>query len=957
MVETTIDPLTETAARVAVAAATTAPESLEVELHFGGPVPVIQAIRFRAHAADCRLTVEPATVDFGAPPLGLDPFSVAVRLNQRGVGPCPIRLPSLEGSALDYGLGFEPGRFDAIGPGETLFVPLRPAASSAAVVMQASFRIEAAGASEPQPVVVPTRVEWRNPAFSLRSVGGWCSDDWSRRLRLEAGPDDPTRFERLSLTGPPGFEFLAPAAPFILRPGEGVDVDVAYDRRAQSASTQLFVEARTGSRDEAVRVALDYSGLDALPRQVDRFQNYGTIDVDLLVVLDGSGSFERTGSLERNRGPSGHREQPLAAALAAIERADWLRPSAVLSLVVVTDEDDQSPFALDPALNSLLLVKGFRNTNRVGGTRGSNLAGQEGSVGLGFTRQNRPPRCGPIRARRRPPGPRRRRGAMTVQLPTGPTRCLLVRPEFLEDTFYNLSDVFRTLGGAAPAPPLGALIAAALLPESWELRLVDAEVEPLTDDALAWADIVMVSGIGPQQETIQAVLARARALGKTTVVGGAAPTLQPEKFTDKADFVVAGEAETTIPKLLEDLERGAQSGSYFSTERADITDGPVPRYDLCKLDRYLFVGLGYNRGCPFACEFCALTRIFGKKPRSKSVEQVLRELGCLYELGYRGVIDFGYDNLIGNPRQAELILEAVAEWSRAHRHPFCFTTEATMNLARQPRILQLMQECDFRYVFMGIESADEEVLRKTHKVQNTVMPPEEVVRTVNAYGIVVNTGLILGFDGETEKAPDLMLRMIERTAAFPTLILALHALPNTDLAERLAREGRLFGGGIDIRRDDRTDTATTGLNFVTSRPRAQILADLARVLEEVYHPRNHYRRVAQTVRWLGRKNRFRPPLKMLPRLFRSFLRIALTVGLDRETGPLFWRAVLGTALTKPAALEVVIGQAVFNWNYRKQAMTYVRALREDIALVERDGEARYNADRLAEPPTLPPASA
>jgi radical SAM superfamily enzyme YgiQ (UPF0313 family) len=535
---------------------------------------------------------------------------------------------------------------------------------------------------------------------------------------------------------------------------------------------------------------------------------------------------------------------------------------------------------------------------------------------------------------------------MAINLLDGPTKCLIVRPEFLENTFYNLSDVFRTLGGASPAPPLGALVAAAYLPAHWKLRFVDASVEPLTDEAIAWADIVMISGIGPQQEPILKAVARAKAHGKLTVVGGAAPTLQPDKYVGKVDFVVTGEAENTIPLLLVDLGRGVTSGFYRSSEPAEITDGPVPRYDLAKLDRYLFVGLGYNRGCPFACEFCAQIEIFGRKPRTKSAAQVIRELQTLYDLGYRGMIDFGYDNLIGNPKKAEEVLTATAAWTKAHGYPFCFTTEASMNLARQPRILELMRANDFRYVFLGIESAEEDVLKKTHKGQNTQLPIEEVVRVLNSYGLVVNTGLILGFDGEGPETAEHMLEMVQRTGAFPTLVLALHALPNTSLAKRLRREGRLFGGGIDIDRDDRTDTATTGLNFVTSRPRAEILTDLAHVLESLYAPENHYARVARTVSQLKRTNSFRPPLKMALKLTRSFLKIATTIGVDPETGPRFWKMLAWSLATNPAAAEVVLGQAVFNWNYAKQAATYVRALREEIAQVQRIGEPKFNALRV-----------
>lgn len=544
---------------------------------------------------------------------------------------------------------------------------------------------------------------------------------------------------------------------------------------------------------------------------------------------------------------------------------------------------------------------------------------------------------------------------MAQNLLTGPTKCLLARPEFLENTFYNLTDVFRTLGGKSPAPALGALVAAAYLPKHWELKYVDADVEPLLDEHFQWADIVMVSGIGPQQETILKVLERAKAHGKPTVVGGAAPTLQPDKYIGKADFVVAGEAETTLPKLLEDLGKGATGGFYESKDRAPMGDTPVPRYDLAKLDRYMFVGMNYTRGCPFSCEFCALIEIFGKKSRTKTAEQMVKELQCLYDLGYRGMVDFGYDNLIGDIKHTEEVLTAMAKWLKEHGNPFAFTTEATMNLAKLPRLMEAMKACDFRYVFIGIESSEEDVLKKTSKGQNTAMPAEEAVRIINGYGLVVNTGLILGFDGEKKGVAENMLRMVQNTGAFPTLVLALHALPRSALQRRMAAEGRLFAGGIDIVDDDRTDTATTGLNFVTQRPRAEILEDLAHVLTELYSPKNHYARVEKTVKQLKRVNQFMPPKAMIPRLVKSFLKIASTIGRDPETGPLFWKALAKTMATNPAAAEVVLGQAVFNWNYAKQARTYVKALHLEIAKVHQMGEAAYNAQRLA--PKVPKAKA
>lgn len=530
---------------------------------------------------------------------------------------------------------------------------------------------------------------------------------------------------------------------------------------------------------------------------------------------------------------------------------------------------------------------------------------------------------------------------------TGAVRCLLVRPEFLENTFYNPRALFRSMGAETAAPPLGLLILAALLPPSWQLRFVDGDLDPVTDADLAWAEVLMISGKGPQKLPIHRLIERAHAHGVTVVVGGAGPTLQPGDYTGRADYIVSGEVEPVLSTLLADLAKGVSAGIYRSAESAEVSASPIPRWDLAQLDRYMFVGLSYTRGCPFACEFCAQIEIFGRKPRAKSAAQVVAEHQRLYDLGYRGMIDLGYDNLIGDLRGTETVLAAMLEWNRAHGHPFFYSTEATMNLARQPRLLELMRDNDFRYVFMGIESGDPAVLDKTKKGQNTAMPAAEAVRVVNSYGMVVNTGLIMGFDGEDAKAAEHMLQMVQDTGAFPTLVLPLHALPNTQLSRRLAREKRLFGDSIVMDDAERTDTATTGLNFVTTRPRVEVLRDLAHVLEELYRPERHYARVAKITRQLVAERKFMPPPRKALSLARSFVRVAREISRDPVHGPLFWRAFARAAIRNPAAIEIVVGQAVMNGNYREQSRSYVTALRAQIAEIERLGEEAFHRQMLS----------
>ena len=522
-------------------------------------------------------------------------------------------------------------------------------------------------------------------------------------------------------------------------------------------------------------------------------------------------------------------------------------------------------------------------------------------------------------------------------------RCLLVRPEFLEDTFYNPRNLFKLLGGYSAAPPLGLLTVAACLPPHWELKFVDGDIEPITDEHLAWANVLMITGKGPQEVPMRRLCERARARGIQVVVGGAGPTLQPERSLGMADYVVVGEAENAMPRLVADIENHSPKGLYRSEESVDLAKVPIPRWDLAKLDEYMFVGMNFTRGCPFSCEFCAQIEIFGRKPRVKPASRILAEHQRLYDLGYRGMIDFGYDNLIGDIPRTEEVLRAMKGWNGEHGHPFCYSTEATMNLARLPRVLELMRDNDFRYVFMGIESGDPAVLERAHKGQNTAMTPEQAVRILNQHGMAVNTGLIIGFDGEDEHTASNMLKMVQQSGAFPTLVLPLHALPNTSLSRRLAREGRLFREGeIAKDDDDRTDTAATGLNFATQRPRAEVMSDLAHVLEHLYVPANHYARLEHTLRQFEPAHKFRPPLKKALRMARSFKDVVRLVGLDRETAPLFWKTLARTLVTKPGAFEMVVGSAVMNANYHKQSKSYVRMLREQISRVEQVGERAFN---------------
>ncbi len=340
-------------------------------------------------------------------------------------------------------------------------------------------------------------------------------------------------------------------------------------------------------------------------------------------------------------------------------------------------------------------------------------------------------------------------------------KALLLYPEFSGLGFWNYKSVCQLMGAKYPASPLGLLTMAALLPAEWELRLLDLNTATLDDADIDWADLVFIGGMLPQQPRFLRLIERVHARGKKVVAGGPDPTSQPEIYRS-ADYLVLGEAESSLPPFLADLARGAPGGTYESAEKPDLAKTPVPRFDLLELKNYLMIGVQFSRGCPFNCEFCDIIELYGRTPRTKTPQQIVAELDALYRLGHRGHVDFVDDNFIGHKAKAKEILRAVKDWSEDHGHPFFFSTEASINLADDEELLGLMRDLDFRYVFVGIESADSEVLRSMHKQPNLTRNVVEDLHRIYRYGMVVNGGFILGFDGETSESARKMVEVIEQ---------------------------------------------------------------------------------------------------------------------------------------------------------------------------------------------------
>ena len=514
---------------------------------------------------------------------------------------------------------------------------------------------------------------------------------------------------------------------------------------------------------------------------------------------------------------------------------------------------------------------------------------------------------------------------------------LLVYPRFNPRSFWNYQATCEVVGRRYSAAPLGLITVAALLPAEWTPRLVNRNTEDLTDAHLDWADLVMTGGMLPQQEDTTRVIALAQSFGKPVVVGGPDMSSSPHLFPE-ADFRVVGEAEEVMDQFIAAWNEGATGGVFTADGFPDITKSPVPRFDLLKLDQYMHVGVQLSRGCPFTCEFCNVIELNGRTPRVKTAAQMRGELTALYEVGYRGHVDFVDDNLIGNKKVIKPLLAELANWLREYRYPFEFSTEASINIAEDAELLELMKRANFFAIFVGIETPDRDALRSVGKRQNMRRDIVESIRTIYSAGIFVNAGFIIGFDAEKDTVAETMIDCIEQAAIPICMVGLLYALPNTQLWRRLTAEGRLHDASDRSTAID-SDQCTSGLNFITARPREDMLADYREVLSRIYAPAAFFARVERMARQLDLKgHRVRRSWRNNLRDLRSAARIIRRTGITGgpERGP-FWRALGGCLLRNPRAARVVVSQAALYLHFGPHALHLDDRLREQIETLARVG--------------------
>ncbi|MCP5004821.1 MAG: DUF4070 domain-containing protein [Planctomycetes bacterium] len=489
---------------------------------------------------------------------------------------------------------------------------------------------------------------------------------------------------------------------------------------------------------------------------------------------------------------------------------------------------------------------------------------------------------------------------------------LLLYPEF-PDTFWSFKHALKFTRKKASFPPLGLLTVAAMLPKSWTKRLVDVNVTKLMDYDLAWADYVFIGSMVIQRASARQLIERCKKAGVKVVAGGPLFTSEHTQFED-VDHFVLNEAELTLPSFLEDLDNGCLERVYTTTQFSDIRETPAPQWDLVDMKRYASMSIQFSRGCPYHCEFCDVTALFGQRTRTKSVEQIINELNTFYDLGWRGAVFFVDDNLIGNKRALKKeLLPALIKWQK-ERVPLPFHTEVSINLADDEPLMNMMSDAGFDAVFVGIETPDMDSLAECGKKQNKNRELVKDVQRIQRAGLQVQAGFIVGFDSDTPSIFQRQIDFIQKSGVVMAMIGLLQAPYGTKLYDRLKKEGRLLGRMSGDNFDGTTNIIPNNMDADTCKN------GYKSILNYIYSPENYYKRVKTFLReYKAPKIKVKMELDHILALVRS----AFHLGLMGEERVHFWNLLLWTCIHHRKHFPLSVKLAIYGHHFRKVSELHV----------------------------------
>jgi len=486
-------------------------------------------------------------------------------------------------------------------------------------------------------------------------------------------------------------------------------------------------------------------------------------------------------------------------------------------------------------------------------------------------------------------------------------KILLVAPDF-PGTFWSFIHALKFVNKKSSHPPLGLLTVSSLLPQSWERRLVDLSVRKLTDRDIEWADMVFIGAMSIQRDSAVEIIDRCGRQGKKIVAGGPLFTASYDEF-EGVDHFVLDEAEITLPLFLADLERGEPRPLYLADERPSLALTPMPDWDLIRMKDYMTLSVQYSRGCPFDCEFCDISVLFGRKVRTKSAESMIGELEELYQRGWRGPLFFVDDNFIGNRVKLKReVLPAMIEWQKERKYPYYLTTETSMDLADDDELMEMMSKAGFSSLFVGVESPNDESLKECNKEQNRGRDMIASIRKMQKAGFEVLGGFIIGFDSDPPAIFDKLSEFIKESGIVTAMVGLLNAPRGTKLYQRLKGEGRL----VNNISGDNTDMT---MNFIPRMDMKKLLEGYRKTINDIYSAKPYYRRIRDFLRDFepprGQASRFRPSDVMA--LLRSMFRLGLV-----EKGRLeYWKLFAWALVRKPRLFPLAITFAVYGLHFRR----------------------------------------
>lgn len=490
-------------------------------------------------------------------------------------------------------------------------------------------------------------------------------------------------------------------------------------------------------------------------------------------------------------------------------------------------------------------------------------------------------------------------------------KILLVYPD-TPNTFWSFHNALKFISKKSSEPPLGLLTVAAMLPEKWEKKLVDMNVSHLSDSEICWADFVFISGMNVHINSIKEVVKRCNKLKVKVVAGGPVFTTDHKEFSG-IDHFILNEAEITLPQFLQDLEKGCPKPIYQSNTFPAISLTPIPRWDLLEQKKYASMSIQYSRGCPYNCEFCSITVLNGRKPRTKSKEQLLAELDSLYNRKWRGNVFIVDDNFIGNKTKLKKeILPAVIEWSNERKYPFTFMTEVSINLADDEDLVRLMVKAGFDAAFIGIETPNHDSLVECGKFHNLQRDMMTSVKKLHNLGLIVSGGFIVGFDNDPPTIFEQLINFVQKSGIVTAMVGLLNAPSGTRLFHRLKSENRL----LSISSGNNMDGS---LNFIPKMNHKMLTEGYKNIIKTIYSQKEYYNRVKTFLKEyrLPSPKTVRVTLRDIQALFKSLW----ILGILEKGKRFFWKLLLFSLFRHPKKFPITITLAIYGFHFRRVAET------------------------------------